>query len=368
MSIGWCQMSILLLNFGIILENYNLPKINRHYGPLFHRWLPDGKKNCIVLDTKNPNIELKVWFKRLGFVDNGFIKFDYKKHKVDSKIIPTQSILEAGPLFGLLKMKKISKNEINIIKQNKIGDPLYLKLGKKIVKEVIFPPISNFLNIFRTNYGQYWIRNLKDWDSRKESLGNYCRNTLNLKWSLDNGKKWYSFQPDKKKVNITAYIQRDFKEFLIKKDWKDIKYYINKGYIPSIASHILSKTHQLIDQDNLKYAYIEGVTALEIAIHEYVRKNMKNSNSLIKSIQAFWNLPLHSQISVIAIILDKISQQDLENCIKAIDTRNKIVHEDKNFPNTAKNELNGLLNVISTLSDGPKFRFPNANIGNSIIS
>ena len=152
-------MSTLLLKFGIHLEKYELPTVAQHHGPLFHRWFPDGEKDAIILNTGDPNTKLKLWFERWGYIDNGWIKFSYKRREVDPKIIPTQAILDAGPLLGLLEIRGVAEEELTPLRENKVGDARYISLAKKVVK-LLHPTVARFLNILRTNYGQYWIQDL----------------------------------------------------------------------------------------------------------------------------------------------------------------------------------------------------------------
>ena len=167
-------MPTLLLKFGIILEDYSSSRLTELHGPLFHRWLPDGKKDAITLKT-GPNLKLKVWFDRRGFVHkSGLIVFNYDRRELDPNIIPKQAILDAGPLMGLLEIKNLSDQELSAVHENKIGDQRYIDFGKKVVKKLLFPSVHRFLNTLNINYGQYWIRGLEEWDSTKESLGNYC--------------------------------------------------------------------------------------------------------------------------------------------------------------------------------------------------
>lgn len=60
-------MPTLLLKFEIILEDHNI-RINRHSGPLFHEWLPNGEGDAICINI-GANAELKIWFDRRGYVD-----------------------------------------------------------------------------------------------------------------------------------------------------------------------------------------------------------------------------------------------------------------------------------------------------------
>ena len=362
-------MSTLLLKFGINLEEYSLSIIAQHHGPLFHRWLPDGEKDAIVLDTGDSNIELRVWFERRGFVDNGFIKFDYKRREVNPEIIPKQAILDAGPLWGLLKIQGLSEEELAPLWENAIGDDRYVALGKKVVKNLLYPPVARFLNILRTNYGQYWIRELEKWDSREESLGHYCK-SLNLKWSLDGGKTWTDFFPNNSLATPRALeirMGKSFPEFPTKEDWQKLAKVVRDGYEPSLAAFILARAHQFLDQGSLKYAFIEGVSALELALNEFIRQKLDGADSLLGSMKAFWNLPLSAQAITVATILGKIPLQDIEYTIKAIDMRNKVIHEGWSPPDNAKVELSGLLNTVAALLKGPRFRFPSANPGNAIM-
>jgi len=105
-------MPKLLLKFGINLEAKDTQFALEHHGPQFHRWLPDGEKDAILLDTGDPNAVLKVWFERRGFVRDGFIVYDRKRQEADSEIIPKQAVLDAGPLRGLLEIQEISAEEI----------------------------------------------------------------------------------------------------------------------------------------------------------------------------------------------------------------------------------------------------------------
>ena len=103
-------MSTLLLKFKINLEEHNGSTYSKHKGPLFHRWLPDGEKDAIILDTGDTNAELRVWFERFGCIrkDGNFITYDYERREVDADIMLKQAVLEAGPIMGLLKIKAIA--------------------------------------------------------------------------------------------------------------------------------------------------------------------------------------------------------------------------------------------------------------------
>jgi hypothetical protein len=356
-------MSTLLLKF--IIQNNS---------PLFHRWLPDGEQDAIVLPSADPGAILKVWFERRGFVDDsGFIRFSWPRREVDPEIMSRQGILTAGHLLGLLELKNLTDQESVALRDNKIGDSHYVALGKRIVKKLVYPTVARFLNILSTNYGQYWIGPLKEWDSRKESLGHYCSYTLNLKWSLDGGVTWSEFQPDRDHPPIVFEMGEGFEEYLTKKDWEELRKIVQTEYNPSLVSSVLSCAHQFLDQGNLRYALIEGVSALEIALHEFFRQKLvTDAKSLLNLLSPFWEQSLSQQIIVVATAIGTIPLENIKHTVAAIDMRNKVIHEGWNLHQDKKEIIAGMLNTVVVLLSasfsGPKFKFPPDTGSNAIRS
>ena len=359
-------MATLLLRFAITLEDYNLPHIDQHHGPLFHRWLPDGEKDSIVLDTGDPDAELKVWFDRWGFVRDGFIEFSYKRREVAPDLIPRQAVLDAGPLMGLLRIQGLSEEQLAPIREDKVGDDAYVVVGKRVIKKLLYPPVSRFIDVLRTNCGQYWIRPPEEWDSRKGSLGHYC-SLLQLRWSLD-GQTWRDFRPDEAVIRITGAIQRRFPGYLTREGWQELGEVAREEYEPSLGAFILARTHQLLDEENMRHAIVEGVIALEVALSELIRRKLGAAESLLDRMSAFWNLPLPTQVVSIAAPLGTVSSQDIEHTVKAIEMRNKVIHEGWSPPDDAEVDVSGLLRTVAALLSGPTFRFPSARFLNSLMS
>jgi hypothetical protein len=358
-------MTTLLLKFGISLEDYELEPYSRlydkrHSGPLFHRWLPDGEKDAIELNTKDPNANLRVWFERRGFVENGYIKFDWDRKEANPDIISKQGILDAGPLVGKLEIFNLSEEDITPVKENNVGDPKYVAIGKRSLK-LIYPAVSKFINILRTNYGQYWIRELKEWDSRELSLGHYFSVIIQTKWSIDSGKTWCDFVPNKREHGPIRLMIRhpNYNEYLSQKDWDDISKIFQTEYEVSLAAQVLSRAYKLLNQGHEKQALVEGVTALEIAINEFIRRKLNTNENLLKNMQSFLTLPLRAQVIALGVIEGRNTIQDLENAIRATDLRNRVVHEGFVPPTSIRAEILKLLEIIASLLPQPNFKFPN---------
>lgn len=358
-------MTTLKFKLGLNLKEHEFPF--SHNGPLFHRWLPDGEKDAIVLQIKMAKAELKLWFERYGFVDRDFIRFDKERREVDANIMAKQAILDAGTLKGLLSIRNATEEEITILQSSEKGDPNYEALGKRIVN-LLYPPLSSFIDILRINYGQYWIRSLEKWDSREHSLGSYCGLRLNLQWSTDESETWTPFVPNEPmgEVRTIVLIDRRYDEYITQEDWHNLGETMKRGYVPSPAASMLLRTHQYLDQGSLKYAFIEGVSALEIAISEFIRGQLEEIEDLITSARSFRQLPLATQITILGSTLCKNNLDDVQSAVKAIDTRNKIIHDGYNPPNSKKGQILGLLKTTSVLLSGTEFRFPTINPGNAI--
>ena len=361
-------MPILLLKFRIRLEERDPSTHYLNHGPLFHRWLPDGEKDAIVLDTSDPNSQLKIWFERWGFkTADGFIEFDHRRQEVNPDTVLTQAILDAGPLMGLLRIQGLLVEKLVCLPANKVGDSHYMDIGKEVVS-LIQVPVVRFLDVLRTNYGQYWICRLEKWDSRELSLGAYCRR-LNLEWSLDEGKTWAPFVPDNPTVQLTVTIMKDqdFLAYLTKDDWQELGLASPQRYTPSLSANLLASSHQFLDQDNLKHAFIEGVSALEIALGDFIRQKLDGDDFLTKSISSFWQLPLNAQIVSITSAVGTIPLCDVGLTVDAIKMRNQVVHEGWEPSEDTKHALSALLRTTAALLSGPRFRFPSINPGNKVM-
>jgi hypothetical protein len=339
-------MPLLLVKFRIMLESYRSFSLEpAYYDPLFYRWLPNGKNDAIALPTGDSNTQLKVWFERRGSLKFGWLEFDYQGQEIDPGIMAAYAKLDAGPLRRLLELRGVSKEQLSLLFENKIGDKRYISLGKKIIK-FIFPPVSNFLNILRTNYGQYWLPNIERWDSRQKSLGAYCQ-WHGLHWSRDGGETWEPLLPNESHVVMR---EREnsfgrFSEYLTQKDWQELKRLSKKQYEPPLSIFMLARACALRDQEEMRYAFTEGVIALEIVLSNYIRtqyipklrRRIVKDKGLTDFLEKRINgSSLDDRVKIVADWLNGVSIEEVQQCIDSIDLRNKIVHDGLNVHSSAK--------------------------------
>ena len=272
----------LLISFGIRLWFEPMERGSRIgypdlHGPLFHQWLPDGETDAVVLDQA---FEFKAWFVRRGYIRGNFIEFDDSRREVDPDVMSRQAILQAGPLVGKLRVPA-SPNEREAVGNGTIGSAEYVALGKRVVKTLV-PGVQRFLGVLRTKYGQYWLPELSGWDSRRESLGSYCSG-LGLKWSLDEGVSWSKFRPTESRTMLDVRMS-DFSDYLTETDWRDLQSLDYDEMKSGVGAELLTQANRFRDRGMLKYAFIEAVSALEVAVQEVARRTIARTDEIAKAV------------------------------------------------------------------------------------
>jgi hypothetical protein len=361
------SMPALLIRFSLYLERFR-NGISDPHGLRCHRWLPNGIEDAIQLKTKILEARLRVWFERYGSVQNGIIRFSYGMQEVDPQIMSEQGMLDSGPLLGLLEPEDASENEIKALGGDETEAGSYEKLGKK-VRRLVEPAVKRFLSILRTTFGQYWIQLPEQWDSRKESLGSWCF-SYNMKWSTDKGESWSKFVPTEiSPIVIMGMEPGDHRDYMTQDAWQQLATLCEEDYEPSPAATLLAKAHQLLDQGDLRYAFIEGVSAMELAIAERLRKAHKGTTKLEKAVEPFYGLTNRAQLVAMVSQVTGVNISDIEKAIEAIDIRNKIVHESEGIEFDAKKKtcLEALIRTVNKLLP-VRLRFPELVNSNAVCS
>jgi hypothetical protein len=337
------------------------------YGPVFHRWLPDGINDAITIPSENAKTEIKVWFQRWGRVQNGEIVLDYRHEEVDVELMKKQGLLVAGSLYGQITLYDVPEDVIDLMRNRRFGEKKYVSLGKGVLKQVV-PKVDRFLTILRCTYGQFWIPPFQSWDSRKGvSLGAFCLRQ-EMKWSVD-GTAWEEFQPDIYKLSRVppSVTKQDYREFLTQEKWEEIKTLCNSEYAPTNGATLFRQAQRLLYEGKVKYAFVEGVTALEAVISEFYRERLKGENELLSRIS---NMDRELGIGKILILVGvsnkNVNVADLKAAQKAVDVRNEIIHDGKFPAATDVPELLGLFRVILALLTDPKHSFPNLSAEQAI--
>jgi hypothetical protein len=295
---------------------------------------------------------------------DNLIVFDMKRSEVDEKVMRRQGKLDAGHLYGEATYDNVTAQELKSLQENLIGSEDYGNLAKRLI-DFLYEPLKNFIDVLRTQFGQYWLPEVPRWDSRKESLGSYCARTLWMSWSANNGQSWHNFLPTDRRTTIVgeSILGKGFDEYLTKEDWERLKVSFNPDVPPSLALILLGKAHELEATGHTKQAFVKGVTALEIALYETYRRK-KEEEKVSSLFERFFRLPLPAQFVVTARATGNCSEPDFGNTLKAIDIRNDIVHKGK-FPQTGfEDPLQALMRTVAIFLGLEKFKTPKMLTGN----
>ena len=355
-------MAQLTIRFAKYIYDYSTDIRRPARGPIFHRWLPDGQTDALVL--KMPGGNVSMWFERRGKMTGvGYIEYDDKSADFDVDRMARQALLDGGALFGELTLTALTDAEYQAVLEERIGSEEYVTLGKRVVKDYLDPSIRRLTQLLREVFGQYWLGAHQAYDSRHYSLGHHCY-LLGVKW-LASDKTLHDFIPNARThaiLTATYTLGRKYPEYLSQQSWGQVRQLLETSYTPPLAAVIAQSAHRLADQGFLRQALVEAVTAADLAIEHRLKSG---GSPLAESIGGFENLPL-SACLVIAAANVPIPANTLTEAIRCIKIRNEVVHEGTDPPPTTSTALDSLLETISQLLGEPRIQYPSAWTGNEL--
>lgn len=356
-------MPALLLRFAIVLESVSVEPFDwetgeRRHGPLFYKWLPDGERDAIDLNVDEPEAELRVWFEQNGFLEDGRVKFDYERKELEPAIVSALPVLDAGPMIGVLRLPNVAEDVLEAIQENRLGDAALVAFGRRIA-HMLYGPISRLLSVLRTNYGQYWINELKEWNPRTESLGSYFTQVMQTRWSVDEGVTWSNFVPDPPELLSSSDGWQDsYDALLTQQDWRDLQKNLTEGYEPKLCARLLSSAHQLVEREDFRGAVIQVMNALEVGLNEFMHRKTRMNKVMADHLHGFAALPLGARLTAVAMLSGILSATQVEAALKVADMHQKVVRDGWEPPASTRMEIEHAMQTVSSLLSGPSFRFP----------
>jgi hypothetical protein len=344
-------------------------------GALFTQWLPAGEEDALVLTEPDDPNRVAVWYERRAKNRHGFLEWDPEGRDFDVEIMKRQGKLDAGRLKGEFLAATVSDAEHAAIRLNKIEAkqgvtfgvlanelPEYVQLAKRLIK-ILYPPLSRFIEILRKQYGQYWIQELRTWDSRTTRLGQYC-NSLDLKWWSEEDQLWYRFLPTS--LGHTIIVQRPpgrgYGEYLTETDWRDLQAGNCRREVPSELL-LLGQVSKHLDYGEYRQAFVEAIAGLEIAITRRLSSDGQHK-SVRSALTAFIDQSsLKSQAAVVLKIAG-VTDTDIKMVIRAIDIRNQVAHEGYSATPEEALVLRQVLRIIATFVGLNELKIPALDSGN----
>jgi len=367
-------MPSLTLLLAISITAPTGPSFYEPEGPLFHRWVPNGSADALRLSAANDPYQLSVWFERRAKKDPaGFLRWDREGSQFDPETMQRQEKLDGGVLYGELTLVDVPEAALAAMKEHPIfvgekfgNEPLekqppYIALGKKVV-EYAQPRLSRLINQLRNQYGQHWLRDLSPWDSRRSTLGSYCL-SLGLKWRSEDG-RMCRFMPTNlgEEFELQPAPGREYGEYLTEKDWRRLQ---AAGFEAdaTIELELLGNATRLLDLSENRHAFVEVVTALEIAIANRVRSDNK---AIQLAMQSFTNgPPLKTQAAVLMKLL-QFSSDEIIDVLAIVKMRNAIVHEGKAVSPDDTATLRRAMTSVAKLVGLDELKMPVLSSGNAM--
>ena len=128
----------------------------------------------------------------------------------------------------------------------------------------------------------------------------------------------------------------------------------------------MGRAHELSDSGHAREPFIQGVTALELAIEQFLKQKTEKLDEHKSHLNQFDSLSLKTKTFVLATSANLIPPESLKKTIKAIDIRNKIAHEGHEPTSDEKSVFPYLINCAAAFLGIEEFKTPGLHSGNQL--
>lgn len=347
----------------------------------FHRWFPNGPSDALSLETGHPNVSLRIWFDPKHISRGSFTTENEKEALAlcDESALSKIGVLWSGPLFGELKVSGgLPENCIDaLVQTSEEAIPEHQEIAKIILKYWICPSLEKFIHTLRFRFGHYWVAAFEGWDGDLDTLSSYCNGTFMLKVSTDAGRSFRALSLGPIILSGTGVFDMNgdsYRAYLSKLDWYKIPSHVKNFDDSSPALRVLLKVlcsaHHLLEAEDVKYALLESITALELAIDHRFRQGLKGGKAVLKKEVRFTGdqngkggLDLPSKIVIANAFACCASEKEVEDILEAINERNKLVHEGKDPREDVEKCVKTVLEYIVSILE-LEYRFVRHEAGN----
>lgn len=342
-------MDTISLRFALRLTDTTDPQ--EPAGPLFHKWMPDGERDALLLTPSECPYTIRVWTERHGFLDEfGRFQFEAERTGLTDDELRTQQRLDAGHLHGQADGMEVTVEEMEMLECDRRGDE-YQALGKKLLR-LVLPPVQKLTRAMRYRYGQWWIEAPVAWDSRFLTLGEYCA-AMQMRWRSSQDGSWRPFWPNDPRQIIRGTIRVTaagaYEALLTKDDWVELPAVMtdeDKSLMASMS--MVAVAQRAVRLRRLLEGYVFAAAACELALEHFVAVRFTTDDK--QWAMQFWASDrFHARLSVVLPMLSSCDRPLIDLCNKAIKTRNAIVHEGAPLPADAEQQVAGLLRVVALL-------------------
>jgi len=212
-------------------------------------------------------------------------------------------------------------------------------------KELVLPFLNRFIETIRYVTQEYWIEPIRYQDITEYKVS-YWDGTKVL-CEVDSG---FS-------LGIGGVIVGSGHPFVLNDEkMLELKNYLENEYTLDISNILLLNSKDACLQEDFRLATIEAVTALEIVLYRFFRKQSKKLGIPDERLNEFIvNVGLTGNINVVLKMLTKdmeqIDDETIPTCTGAITARNKILHEGLHevIPNETEKRIISIEKMIAYL-------------------
>jgi hypothetical protein len=168
-------------------------------------------------------------------------------------------------------------------------------------------------------------------------------------------------------IAVEALPGRADKEYITEKDWRQIQQTFSPVRSVPLALRLIGRAHELRDAGHEREAFVQAATAAEVAVEHFLATRTENlSGDADSSVKQMLNLPLKSQVSVLAMATDSIPEAVVDGALRAIDARNAIVHEGAKPNDPGRKTFLALLECVRALLELEVLKTPVLYAGNGL--
>jgi hypothetical protein len=322
-------------------------------GPQFHRYLPSQTDGAININVDRPKGTFRIWFVRKGSInEDGWIRQDYQLGALDKERVNLQAVINGGPLFGAFVTDAVSPALIEELRLRKFGAPLGMAFAEQFIHAVVNPHFVRAIASIRLLTGQYWLEPLYPWDGKKETLGIFCQH-LQMWWREGDGEFDYFLPAAPDHRFEQSRDENPYRQLPDESRWTHIVSVIEDGYEPSIVAQTLLRAHQLRQRGETRLAFVEAVTALEIATTDVIRRTLGENNAVIDAAQSYGGLPFKAKLALVSSFCG-VEPKDIELSLRGYAIRNGFAHEGLSDSRDDRDALDALLRVGRLLCTEPR--------------
>ena len=215
----------------------------------------------------------------------------------------------------------------------------YEDAGRKVL-ELALITYNRFIAFARNAKGQYWLY------ERPYKPASLNQNTSKFRAQFKLGDHdWFPWRPPT--IDQVMVVMGDNKEAIKREDWSSFQDFVAGNRNPYIVDELLTNSEFLLEAGLRRSAVIEAVSALEVALSGYAKS--PDTSSLTSEVRKRIDVSnLHQQVSHLGlkgtvryllpllISPEKFPTETLQNCQKAVDVRNAVVHRGQRDVDPAK--------------------------------